>query len=303
MFGFDPLNPYATLDPYARLSAPPRQPSPVQPLAPQEEESVLGRIGSAALGGVGYAGAALEKALGGRALRGALGGKPRELLSIIPFSDTLGITNEADRVSGKELLGYDRHDDSWGGMLGGMGGEMALDPGSYLTFGAGALSKAGQAAKAAGVLPKTTAARATGTLADILRTQPAAQGAGSGRRRSRQAPAAAGSPAGRGGRYRPSLRSAELPARDRSGRGRLHAGPGNRGEDSRLGCQGRPTPGPAVRPRRRPRGQGPGRRRPVRRRLVRSAGDGRHQPPRPGSGQEATRRDPAPSWSLLASGP
>lgn len=171
------FDPYASLDPYARLSAPQRQPSQIQPLAPQEEESVLSRIGGAALGGVGYAGSVLEKALGGRAVRGLLGGKPRELLSLLPFSDTLGITDEGDRVSGKELLGFDKHDDSWTGMLGGLATELATDPGSYLSFGAGAVSKAGQVAKAAGVLPKTVGARATTTLADILKATPTAQGA------------------------------------------------------------------------------------------------------------------------------
>ncbi len=38
-----------------------------------------------------YAGG-IEEKFGGRAIRGLLGGKPRELLSVVPFSDTLGIT-------------------------------------------------------------------------------------------------------------------------------------------------------------------------------------------------------------------
>lgn len=163
------------LDPMARL----RQQNPflpqqqatrptIQPLAPEEEKSLLSQIGGAALGGVGYVGSALEKAFGGRAIRGALGGKPRELLSVLPFSDTLGITDYNDRVSGKQLLGFRPDDDSWAATLAGIGTEVALDPGTYLTFGSGALTGAGAAAKAAGVLPKTIAGRATTTLSQAL---------------------------------------------------------------------------------------------------------------------------------------
>src|SRR5689334_18377863 len=134
------LNPY---DPLAQLygrlyggespapSAPQQGQEKLQPLNPQEEEGLLSQITGKALGGIGYVGSALEKTFGGRAVRGLLGGKPREALSILPFSDTLGITNEADRVSGKELLGL-KDDDSWGATLAGLGTELALDPGMYL---------------------------------------------------------------------------------------------------------------------------------------------------------------------------
>lgn len=171
----DPLNPWPSPIQAIRPAAP-----KIQPLAPQEEDSLLGKISGAALGGLGYVGSVLEKTLGGRAIRGALGGKPRELLSILPFSDTLGITDEADRVSGRELLrnaGLADHEDNWGNFLGGMGLELATDPGMYLSFGAGAASRAGQVAKKIGAMPPTATGRVTGTLADILAAQPALQGA------------------------------------------------------------------------------------------------------------------------------
>lgn len=170
-FDFNPLNPQAQLQPFQRAEEsnpfmPRRQ--EVQPLSPEEEESLLGKIGSGALGGLGYVGSVLEKTFGGRAVRGILGGKPRELLSVLPFSDTLGITDENDRVSGQELLGFDKDDHDWGALLPGMAAEIALDPGTYLTFGAGALTGAGKVAAKAGVLPKTVRGRMTQTLADAL---------------------------------------------------------------------------------------------------------------------------------------
>ncbi len=167
------MYPLGDLDPMARLRQQnPYLPQParptIQPLSPEEERPLLSKIGGAALGGVSYAGSALEKAFGGRAVRGLLGGKPRELLSVLPFSDTLGITDYDQRVSGKELLGFRPEDDSWGATLAGLGTEIALDPGTYLTFGGSALTGAGQAARAGGLLPKTLAGRATTTLSQAL---------------------------------------------------------------------------------------------------------------------------------------
>jgi len=139
----------------------------VQPLAPQEEESLLGKIASGGLGGLAYAGSVLEKALGGRAIRGLLGGRPREALSIIPFSDTLKITDPAERVSGKELLRLG-DDSGWLGTAAGIGAELALDPATYLTFGAGALTRAGQLGRMYKAIPRGPTARATTTLGEHL---------------------------------------------------------------------------------------------------------------------------------------
>jgi hypothetical protein len=155
--------------------------SPIQPLNKEEENSLLQQVTGGALSGLGYVGGVMDKTFGGRALRGALGGKPRELLSIIPGSDTLGITNEQDRVSGEDLA-------KQAGILEGEGEkgtfelrdilgpaiEAGLDPATYLTFGGSALTKAGQVAKRIGALKNVSggAARAATTLGDVLAASP-----------------------------------------------------------------------------------------------------------------------------------
>jgi hypothetical protein len=155
-----------------RFEPQPGQPRPkVAPLAPEEESSVLGNIAGAGLGGLAYVGSVLEKALGKRAIMGGLTGNARELLSVIPFSDTLGITDPEERVGGRELLrhfGAAGDEDNWGNFAAGLGLDVAMDPATYLTFGAGALTKGGQIARRAGVLPKTAAERVGGSLNQIL---------------------------------------------------------------------------------------------------------------------------------------
>jgi hypothetical protein len=141
-------------------------------LEPTEEESVLGTLGRRVLGGVGYVGSLLDKTFGGRAIRGVLGGKPREALSIIPFSDTLGITDEADTVRGRDLLQKAGivGPDSPGLNAGDVGGflvDLLLDPSTYFSFGASALGRGGKLAKAAGVLPTTLRGRLGTTLGDL----------------------------------------------------------------------------------------------------------------------------------------
>lgn len=137
--------------------------------SPEEEEGTLQKFLGAGMSGLGYVGGVLDKTFGGRAIRGALGGNARELLSVVPGSDTLGITDESQRVSGEDLA------KQWGLIEGnkpkgefdltdlvGPAIEMGLDPGTYLTFGGSALTKGGQAAKKLGVLPKTLAGRIKG---------------------------------------------------------------------------------------------------------------------------------------------
>lgn len=73
--------------------APEGTPRPRVPVMdPAEEESLLSQAAGAGLGGLAYAGSVLEKTFDKRALFGALAGKPREPLSVLPLSDTLGIT-------------------------------------------------------------------------------------------------------------------------------------------------------------------------------------------------------------------
>lgn len=134
-------------DPIEREGFGPTSPDYREPLSPEEEESTLSKIGNWSLEKAAYLGDVLDKTFGGRAVRGVLGGKPQEALSIIPFSDTLGITNPEDSVSGAELnknIGLNNVlGDGFFGTLGGMATEILLDPSTYLTLGAGALTKKG----------------------------------------------------------------------------------------------------------------------------------------------------------------
>ena len=136
----------------------PRAPA-IPRLTPQEEEGLLSTIGSGALHGLGWIGGSLDKAFGGRAIRGLLGGRPEELLSVLPWSDTLGITDPAKSVSGSELLGNKDADFLSPEGIGGLGLEMLLDPSTYLTFGAGAAAtQLGKTATKAGIKVPTSVA-------------------------------------------------------------------------------------------------------------------------------------------------
>lgn len=122
------------------------------PLEGEEEEGFWSTIGGGLLHGLGYAGELLDK-LGGRAIRGGvLGGKPRELLSIIPLSDTLEITDPRDKVSGAELLDVDPSTTS--GFLSGLALEIATDPASLVLPPLGSMGKFGKAAAKIGALTK-----------------------------------------------------------------------------------------------------------------------------------------------------
>lgn len=91
-----------------------------------------------------WAGESLDKP--GAALRGLLAGRPDQLANLIPFSDTFGITDPSQRVSGRGLLEQygmlspKSEGEGFGlGDIAGMGVEMALDPTNLV--GAGALKK------------------------------------------------------------------------------------------------------------------------------------------------------------------
>jgi hypothetical protein len=158
---------------------------------PEEESSALGRLGEASLSGIATVGGFLDKYLGGRAVRAGVGlltgnedAHASELLSALPFSDALGLTDPGNAIGGRELLdpvlGENEAGLDWGDVA-GFGVEVALDPSSWLTLGAsGSLTAAGKAAKAAGLLDDLgRAAGKTGRLAkmtttadDILRIAP-----------------------------------------------------------------------------------------------------------------------------------
>ncbi len=116
----------------------------------EEKKSLLSSLYEGSLGGLAYIGSTLDK-FGGRAIRGLLGGNPRELLSVIPFSDTLGITDPSKTTEGSDLLemyGLASGDDSLMKTIAGLGLEIGLDPMTYI--GIGGLTRAGRAAQAAG---------------------------------------------------------------------------------------------------------------------------------------------------------
>lgn len=97
------------------------------------------------LDALGYLGDTFDKP--GRALRGFLGGRPEELLAAVPFSDSLGLTDRANRVSGEDLTGLD--DGSLLSTIANIGTEVALDP---LTLAGGLMGRAlGKSANRAAV--------------------------------------------------------------------------------------------------------------------------------------------------------
>ena len=81
-----------------------------------------------------YLGSALDKP--GRAVRGLLSGNLREGLAAVPFSDSMGLTDEHQRVSGRDLTdkwGVTRKGDKgWGSWGAGLGTEIALDPLNFI---------------------------------------------------------------------------------------------------------------------------------------------------------------------------
>lgn len=144
------------------------------PIPPEVEDSLLSQLAGGGLSALGYVGSSLDKP--GAAVRGLLAGQPGQLANLIPFSDAMGITNEADRVSGRDLLeqygmlqantpGLD-----WGDAA-GFAAEVALDPLTYLSLGGSALTKAGRAADMAGTL----AGAARGPMGELIQ---GARGAG-----------------------------------------------------------------------------------------------------------------------------
>ena len=160
------LNSFAFADPFTQQppQAGPARPSPIPAPTPEEQQSLLSRIGSAGLGGLSFLAGALNKP--GRVVRGVLGGHLREALNAVPFSDALGITNPEEEVHGHDLLRNvgltDQKDPSFFSPAGlaGFGVDVLTDPLTYMSFGGHALTKAGVAAKKAGTLPASIAERA-----------------------------------------------------------------------------------------------------------------------------------------------
>lgn len=157
-------------------------------MPPELEESLLRSIGGSALSGLGWIGETLGKPVSTVTgiLSGLSGGEwGGGLLNLIPFSDTLGITDPQERVGGRDLLeevgllGRNQAGLDFGDVA-GFAAEVGLDPLTYLTMGASATTKAGQLAKAAGVFDDVARiadagprlAGMTTTLEDIVRAAP-----------------------------------------------------------------------------------------------------------------------------------
>lgn len=138
-----------------------RAPAP-PPISQEEESDWLGNT----MGAVQYVGETLDK--GGAAVRGMMGGQGADaLLNLIPFSDTLGITDPKERIYGEDLLEQwgvvgpkSKEGIDWGRTLGGLGVDILTDP---LTLVGGPLSKAATSTAKAAKL-----ARAAGKAVDAV---------------------------------------------------------------------------------------------------------------------------------------
>lgn len=116
---------------------------------------MMGYAAHQGLSGLQWLGETLDKP--GRAVRGLLAGRPEALANLIPFSDTMGITDPQDATSGRDLLEtygiLDKNTDGLDtGDFVGFLAEIALDPLTYASFGASAISKSGKFAKSMGLL-------------------------------------------------------------------------------------------------------------------------------------------------------
>lgn len=88
--------------------------------------------------------------------------------------DPVGYNADSNRVSGRQLArdyGMVGEEDNWGNFAGGMAAEIALDPLTYLTLGAGSLTKAGNVVKKTG-----QASKVKGVANQIVRDSAAKQG-------------------------------------------------------------------------------------------------------------------------------
>lgn len=112
------------------------------------------------LSGVQWLGETLGKPQ--RALFGTLAGESDAWQNLIPFSDTLGITDPAKAVTGRDLLrqyGAIGQEDNWGNFAGGLALDIVADPLAFVRGPAGALTKAGEQAAKAGTLERSIAGR------------------------------------------------------------------------------------------------------------------------------------------------
>lgn len=141
--------------------------SEVAPPTPEESDSIIGSALRTGISGLQWVGETLDKP--GRAVRGLLAGQPYELLNLVPFSDSLGITDPNESVTGRDLLekagvlnenaeGLDVGD------VAGFGTELVLDPLAFVSLFPKAVVATGAkgASKAASLLTRDETAKALG---------------------------------------------------------------------------------------------------------------------------------------------
>lgn len=145
----------------------------VPQLTEGEQDSLLKQARRTAMSGLQYVGETLDKP--GSAVRGLLAGKPEQLVNLVPFSDTVGLTDPETRVSGRDLgeklgllaankKGFDLGD------LAGFGIELATDPLTWVGGGvAKSFTKLGlQKADAAAAAIKAATPSSKVTRAEVL---------------------------------------------------------------------------------------------------------------------------------------
>jgi hypothetical protein len=160
------FDPFARHDPLSKIGKIPnafgggqvRQPRAEfrRPLPPEESAAFGKHALDAGASGLNYVLGAIDKP--GQAVRGLLAGHGASALKhLVPFSDSIGLTTDADHVSGRDLtdqLGItSKRDNGWGAWGAGLAADIATDPLTYMTFGAKhALTTAGKAAQKTGAL-------------------------------------------------------------------------------------------------------------------------------------------------------
>lgn len=115
-------------------------------LTRDDEQGIVGGLRDKSVGTLSAIGNVLD--LPGSMVRDTLSGRN-------PLDQLLSPTSSDNRTSGRQLArqyGMAGRRDTWGNAIGGFATEVALDPLTYMTFGGSALSKAGQAAKGAGLM-------------------------------------------------------------------------------------------------------------------------------------------------------
>lgn len=122
------------------------------------------------LNALGYVGSSLAKP--GRAVRGLLGGRPEEILAGLPFSDSMGLTDEKNAVSGSDLLkqlGIDPGE-GLGGDVAGFAADVATDPLTYLGGAAlrGGMRMLGRSGSALEGASATAGAGKAGDIFDLV---------------------------------------------------------------------------------------------------------------------------------------